>query len=370
MPRSEIADIGAATRDVLARCYGLGFALAGVTPAQPTKWREHILEWLRAGRHGQMDYLERDLELKFDPAGVLPDTRAFIVVADLYATRNDAPVETPPGHGRIARYAHGRDYHVTIKNRLHDLSDALRGAYPGWGFRSFVDTVPVLERELAQLAGLGWQAKNTMIINPRLGSYFLIGGVATTMPLVPPAEQPVVMDHCGTCTRCIEACPTQAITPYSVDGSRCISYLTIEHRTPIDPALHGAMGDWVYGCDICQEVCPHNSARPGQDVGARLPEYEARRVSLPLLEVLGWDDGARREALRVSAMKRATLAMMKRNAVIAAGNLLRVREDGALRARLVELRDDLSESELVRGAAGEVLRDWEVGRVDGGEPPR
>jgi len=354
VPRCEIPDLAAASRDVLERCRGLGFALGGIAPAQASRWREEVLAWLRAGKHGQMDYLERDLDLKFEPAGVFPDTQAFIMVADLYATRNEAAAETPVGHGRVARYAQGRDYHVTIKNRLHDLSDALRAAYPGWGFRSFVDTVPVLERELAVQAGLGWQAKNTMVINPRVGSYLLLGGVATSMPLVVPAEQPVVQDHCGTCTRCIDACPTGAITPWSVDGSRCISYLTIEHRDRLDPAVHGAMGEWVYGCDVCQEVCPHNSARDGE-VGERPAAYEPRNVSLPLLEVLGWDDAARRERFRNSAMKRATLAMMKRNAVIAAGNLLRVREVPELRARLVELSLDVGEAEMVRGAAGEVL---------------
>ncbi len=180
------------------------------------------------------------------------------------------PPQARRGIGRVARYAQGKNYHWVIKNRLHAMSDQLRLEYPEAKFRTFVDTVPVLERELAEMAGIGWQAKNTMVINARLGSYLLLGGVATTLELLPPPEQVRSPDHCGTCTRCIDACPTQAITPYSVDGSRCISYLTIEHREVIDPALHEAMGDWVYGCDICQEVCPHNSAE-SVDAGGATP---------------------------------------------------------------------------------------------------
>ncbi len=303
-----------------------------------------------------MDYLERDLDLRFDPAAVFPDTRAFIMVADLYASRNDPQPEGPAQHGRIARYAQGLDYHAVVKKRLHALSDALRAAYPGWGFRSFVDTVPVLERELAQRAGLGWQAKNTMIINPRLGSYLLLGGVATTLPLIATPESEATSDHCGTCTRCIDACPTGAITPWSVDGSRCISYLTIEHRDQVDPSLHAPMGDWVYGCDVCQEVCPHNSPRPDPDLPHRHDAYRSRTTDLPLLDVLNWDAAARREAFRNSAMKRATLAMMKRNALIAAGNLLRRRPDPALLARVQELASDPAEDPLVAATAAAVLR--------------
>jgi epoxyqueuosine reductase len=347
--------VGELTRDVLNRCRRLGFALAGVADAAPSRWRAEVLAWLAAGRHGTMDYLERDLELRFDPAGVLPGTRAFIMVADIYAGRNDPP--PPPAaqpSGRVARYAQGLDYHRTMKRRLHALSDDLRVAYPGWNFRTFVDTVPVLERELAQRAGLGWQGKNTMVIHPRLGSYLLLAGVATTLPLEPPPEHEVITDHCGTCTRCIDACPTGAITPWSVDGSRCISYLTIEQRGEIDPSFHAAMGAWVYGCDVCQEVCPHNSPRP-EPLPGRHEAYQPRNVSLPLLDVLGWDEEARRAAFQSSSMKRATLAMMKRNALIAAGNLLRERPDPALFARIEQLATDESEPELVRNTAASVL---------------
>src|SRR5262249_20142541 len=139
--------------------------------------------------------------------------------------------------------------------------DSLRERFPAEQFRAFVDTAPVMEREHAARAGLGWIGKHTLIIHPRLGSYMLLGGVLTTMDIPAPAAQRRVTDHCGTCTRCIDACPTAAITPYSVDATRCISYLTIEHRGEIDPALHEGIGDWLFGCDVCQEVCPHNGGR-------------------------------------------------------------------------------------------------------------
>jgi epoxyqueuosine reductase len=348
------------TKEVLARCRELGFALAGVAPAQPSRWREEVLAWLAAGRHGEMKYLAEDLELRFEPGGVLTGAKAFIMVADVYANRGQelgqVQGEAGPGKGRIARYAQGRNYHDVMKKRLHGLSDELRARYPGSKFRTFVDTVPVLERELAILAGLGWQAKNTMVINPRLGSYLLLGGVATTLELEPPPDQPRVGDHCGTCTRCIDACPTQAITPYSVDGSRCISYLTIEHRQLIDPSLHGPMGDWIYGCDICQEVCPHNSPRL-EASGEAHPAYAPQHDSFDLLEVLGWDAAARQTAFRSSAMKRATLAMMKRNALIALGNLLARRTDARVSealARISQIAEDQSEPDLVRTTARQV----------------
>jgi epoxyqueuosine reductase len=339
----------------------MGFAAAGIAPVRASRWKEEVLAWLSAGRHGEMGYLAKDLELKFEPARVLEGTRAFIMVADQYAERgataeNSQLTADTRARGRVARYAQGKNYHWVMKNRLHRLSDRLREEHPGAKFRTFVDTVPVLERELAELAGIGWQAKNTMIINARQGSWLLLGGVATTLDLEAPPEQTKSPDHCGTCTRCIEACPTGAITPYHVDGSRCISYLTIEHRGVIDPALHAPMGDWVYGCDVCQEVCPHNSAREGAEVSERNPAYEAKHPTLPLLDVLGWTRESRRAAFTSTAMKRANLEMMKRNALIAAGNWARrVGTSTALLTRMKELAIDPCESELVRRTARDVL---------------
>jgi len=351
------------SRDILARCRAFGFAAAGIAPIAPSRWAGELTAWLAAGRHGTMDYLARDIEMRLSPGGVLENAQAFIMVADLYSARGEARApsdsSTESVHGRIARYAQGRNYHWVMKNRLHALSDAWRAEFPGAEFRTFVDTVPVLERELAELAGIGWQAKNTMLIHPRLGSYFFLGGVATTLRLEAPEGQGRVADHCGSCTRCIDACPTQAITPYSVDGSRCISYLTIERREAIAPEFFGAMGEWLYGCDVCQEVCPHNSGRgPEVDTGSAHPEYEPKNSSFDLLTVLGWDDAARRAAFRASPLKRANLEMMKRNALIVAGNVLgrgRGGGGGALLARIREVAVDEAESEMVRATARDVL---------------
>lgn len=359
------------SRDIVERCLAGGFALAGIVPARPSRWASHLREWLAAGKHGEMDYLEADAALRTAPAGIMEGTRAFIVVADLYATRGTrgragGPEADEPS-GRLARYAQGRNYHDVMKRRLHRIADALRAVYPGSDFRTCVDTAPVPERELAAGAGLGWQAKNTMVIHPRLGSWFLLGVVATNLELAPlsASDAPApVADACGSCTRCIDACPTGAITPYSVDARRCISYLTIEHRSLIDPRLHAGMGDWLFGCDICQEVCPHNSPRHADPRGSgegaaphALPHaaYAPRTSSLPLAAVLEWSGADRERAFSTSAMKRATLAMMKRNAIIAAGNAIRAGSGTGLTARLRALAADEAEPELVRATAAQVL---------------
>jgi len=341
---------------ILARCRELGFALAGVCEAAPTARDDDLRAWLDAGKHGTMGWLADNIEKRCDPRRVLPGAKSIILVADQYASRNDAPDEQRHAVGRIARYARGADYHKIIKKRLHALADDLRERYPDGEFRAFVDTAPVLEREHASRAGLGWIAKHTLLIHPKVGSYALLGGVLTTLEIEPPPEQSPVADHCGACTRCIEACPTDAITPYSVDATRCISYLTIEHRERIDPAFHGAIGDWLFGCDICQEVCPHNTPRAdGVGVGAAHEAYAPRRSGFDLLEVLGWTEDDRREAFTTSSMKRANLAMMRRNAVICAANALRSRSDPALRERLEEIAADPDEDALVRETARDAL---------------
>ncbi|MEO1279532.1 MAG: tRNA epoxyqueuosine(34) reductase QueG [Planctomycetota bacterium] len=302
---------------MLERCRELGFALAGVARVGPMRHADEMREWLAQGKHGSMAYLAEHAKLKADASQMLEGARCAIMVADLYATRNEPTDPVPNGHGRIARYARGGDYHKAIKKRLHRLCDEMAERFAECQTRAFVDTAPVHERELALAAGLGWVGKHTLMIHPRVGSWMLLGGVLTTLDLeVNQREEP---DHCGTCTRCIDACPTDAITPYSVDASRCVSYLTIERREAIAADLQRGIGEWVFGCDICQEVCPHNSPREG-DVGQRSVAYEPGRASFDLVELLGWDEEARRVAFAGTALKRAKLGMMKRNAVIAAGN--------------------------------------------------
>ena len=301
---------------IVSRCRELGFAVAGVCDASPIERAPKLFEWIEQGKHGEMRWMKTHADLRVDPARVLPGARGVVMVGDLVKDRNEPPAAPEAGMGRVARYAQGRDYHKTIKKRLHTLCDELRERFPDEAFRAFVDTAPVMERELALRAGLGWIGKHTLLIHPRLGSHLLLGGFLTTLAFERPEREP---DHCGECTRCIDACPTGAIAPWSVDARRCISYLTIEHRSEIDTGLAERTGDWLFGCDVCQDVCPHNSSRPeGVDVGEANPDYVPSRSHFDLLEVLGWSEADRRRASRGSAMKRAKLEMFHRNARLAA----------------------------------------------------
>ncbi len=343
-------------RRVIESCTRLGFSAAGIATAEPSRYARELREWLAAGRLGSMAWLARHVDVRLDVSQFLPGARAVVMVVDNYAAPGDDAGEPASAHrhGRIARYARGRDYHRVIKRRLHLLADELRGEHADAQFRAFVDTAPVHERELAQRAGLGWIGKHTLLLHPTRGSYMLIGGLATTLDIAAPAEQRTITDHCGTCTRCIDACPTQAISPYSVDATKCVSYLTIERREAVDPAFFPAMGDWIFGCDICQDVCPHNAR--ARDAVHIPDEYAPRRTGFDLIEVLRWHEEDRRAAFTGASLKRATLAMMKRNAIIAAGNALARTHDEALVRRIREIADDEAEPAMVRETATAVLR--------------
>ncbi len=352
-PPAPVDGVQAAQR-VLDQCAQLGFAHSGVAPAAPVERHRELIEWLEAGRHGEMAYLEEHLAQRIDPRKKLVDAKSIICVADRYASAASASASPVARMGRIARYARGDDYHRVIKDRLHVLCDALAGEFPGHRFVACVDTAPVLEREHAQRAGIGYVGKNTMLIEPGVGSYLLLGEILTTLPLEVNAQRHG--DHCGTCTRCIDACPTDAIAPWSVDATRCISYHTIELRGSIDEQFHEAIGDWIFGCDICQEVCPHNGPTPRTEIAAIRGVYAARNSGFDLLEILNWREEDRIAAFSRSAMKRAKLWMMKRNALIAAGNWLAGQSDAALHNRIADLADDPGEHEVVRATAREVLR--------------
>jgi len=295
----------------------LGFDLAGIAPADPSQFREYLRRWLDEGRGGSMSYLNNRFDERTDPSVYLPGAQSVICVAmNYFYPLEEPPEQERPFHVRIARYALGDDYHELMKRRLHELADCIRELAPQAQTRAAVDTAPVLERELAARAGIGWVGKNTCIIHPRIGSWLFLGQVLTTLPL--PTDEPIA-DHCGTCTRCIDACPTAAITaPYQLDASRCISYLTIEHRAAISDELRPLIGEWLYGCDICQDVCPHNSKAAATDK----PEFKPRFAtgSLDVREVMKWDEQTYREKLRNSAMKRVKLPVFQRNAAIVAHN--------------------------------------------------
>lgn len=338
---------------VIALCQAEGFALAGVCAARASDYAEAWRGWLAEGKHGSMAWLGEHADIRADPAEFFPGAESIVMVGDQYARRGEMD-EVRAGEGRVARYARGKDYHKVMKKRLFAVADALRDRFPGHEFRAFVDTAPIFEREHAVRAGLGWVGKHSLLIHPRIGSYVLLGGIITTLPIAPTDE--VVADHCGTCTRCIDACPTDAITPYSVDARRCIAYLTIERRETIAAEFHEPMGAWLFGCDVCQEVCPHNSPRQeGAEVGAAHSAYQPTRTGFDLLEVLGWTPGDRGAVLSGSSMKRATLDMLRRNAVIAAGNRLRGAEDARLKSRIEGIAADTSEPEMVREAARAAL---------------
>ncbi len=347
-------------RDVVALAKEQGFALAGVCDATPSDYAEQFRRYLDDGKHGTMSWLADHEDVRTDIRRLAEGVRSVLVVGDLYKTRQPAvdPESADVGTGRIARYARGDDYHTVVKKRLHAVADALRERFAGEVFRAFVDTAPVMEREQAARAGLGWIGKHTLLINPRLGSWMFLGGIAMSLPAAPPEEQAPVADHCGTCTRCIDACPTGAIAPYSVDARRCISYLTIEHREAIEPELERTMGEWIFGCDICQEVCPHNHEREAAQDSTARPEYAARQQGLNLLEVLGWTEEARRAVFTKSAMKRAKLDMMKRNAAIAAGNSQQ--PEPSLHRALGRLARAHDESPLVREAAARAFGSGDV----------
>jgi epoxyqueuosine reductase len=302
--------------DVRRHARELGFDLVGIAPARPSAYREYLRQWLDTGQAGTMGWLHKRFDERTDPARYLPGARSVICVAMNYHVPLDAPAHESPG--RVSRYALGGDYHEIIKGKLHRLADWIRSAAPGAETRAAVDTGPVMEKELAQLAGVGWVGKNTCLINEEIGSWVLLGEVITTLDL--PPDDPAV-DRCGTCRRCIDACPTGAITaPYQLDARRCISYLTIEHREEIPADLQAGIGDWLYGCDVCQDVCPWNKRAPV----ATLPEVQPRfrSGSLDVGEVLGWSAEDYRRELKGSAMKRVKLPLLQRNARIVGQNLL------------------------------------------------
>jgi epoxyqueuosine reductase len=263
-----------------------------------------------------MAYLHRHVDLRCDPARLLPGARSVLVAALNYHQRRPDPPRAPAG--RVAMYAWGRDYHRVIKDKLHAVIDQLRARLTEpFEARACVDTAPLLERELAMQAGIGWIGKNTLVLHEELGSYLFLGEIVTTLPLVPDAP---AIDHCGSCTRCLEACPTDAFpAPYEMDARRCIAYHTIERRSDIPSDFHSAIGEWLFGCDICQEVCPFNRGAPV--TSEQQLTSGPLRSALPLAEVAAWSPQDYQTALRGSAIKRARLDMLQRNARIVAANL-------------------------------------------------
>lgn len=329
------------TVELKAQAASLGFVLSGVTAAaQPARY-ERLLEWLDAGMAGQMHYIEQRREAYASPNSILDGCTTLLMLG--YPYRSEEPAEIAAGSGRVARYAWGEpDYHDHIFDQLKALQRWVLAEQPAARVRGVVDTAPLLEREFAEAAGLGWVGKNTLLLNRQWGSYFFLAALLTDLPLT--LDPPVEKGHCGTCRACLDACPTQAFpAPYVLDARRCISYLTIEHRDTIDSDVAASMGDWMFGCDICQEVCPWN--RRAAQAPQAIPVQLQSLAPADLLEILKLDDATFRQLYRHTPLWRAKRRGVIRNACLVLGNQ-------RLEAAKPALQNLLGDSEpLIRHAA-------------------
>ena len=323
--------------------------MAGIAPAEAAGApdAEAYDAWVAAGMHGTMAYMARNAESRRDARAWFPAAKSVLVCGYSYGGDRPAPA---PGRGRLARYAVREDYHPLLKAKMAALLDWFRALAPGASGLAFCDTSPLLERSLARRAGLGWQGKNTMLIAPSLGSYFLLAGLALDVEL--PGDEPEA-DHCGTCRRCLEACPTGAFPRERVlDASRCVSYFTIENKGPVPEEFRAGVGDWVFGCDACQEACPWNRfERPGRAAGA-----PREALSVPLDELAQLDDESFRRRFRDLPVSRAKRRGLQRNVLLAMGNS----GDARYRAAL----------ERFAAGADEVLAEqarWSLLRLSGAE---
>ncbi len=357
------AKSAAALRErIRERALALGFDRVRITDPRSSEHMDHYRSWVEEGAHGEMGYLAREdsVARRGDLRLTMADVRSVVLVSHNYYQPDPPGLSEDRSRAVIARYARGDDYHDVMKKRLKELLAGIAedAGHPISG-RAYVDTGPILERELATRAGLGWLGRNTMLIHPRSGSYFFLGVLLLDLPL--PVDEPFTEDRCGSCRSCLDACPTGALLGRDgrgapvMDARRCISYLTIEHRGPIPRALRAPIGNRIYGCDICQEVCPWNvkfqqpasepayRARPGLD-GPLLVELAER--------LLAMDDASFSRAFRGSPMKRAKRDGLLRNACVGLGNS---GGNGAIPVLIQALQDS---APLVRGHAA-----WGLGRI-------
>jgi epoxyqueuosine reductase len=340
--RVKAADAANLKAEFIARAHALGFAVAGVTrPDAVPKARGRLAQFLADGMHGDMDWLKTTAERRGAPAALWPDVRSVIMLGMNYGPDHD-PLTALRQKERaaISVYAQGDDYHDLIKKRLKELARWLV-AQAGGDVKVFVDTAAVMEKPLAEAAGLGWQGKHTNLVSRQYGSWLFLGAIFTTLDL--PADEPEP-DNCGSCRACLDVCPTEAFpTPYRLDARRCISYLTIEHKGPIPRDLRSLMGNRIYGCDDCLAVCPWNKfAQQGHET--KLAARDALRAP-KLAELARLDDAQFRTLFAKTAIKRTGRDRFIRNVLIAVGNS----DDESLAGEAKRLLDDTSP--LVRGAA-------------------
>jgi len=305
--------------DIRSAAREAGFDLVGIAPAVSPLGFDRLREWVDNGFAGEMHYVERRLDAYRDPANVLDGVRSVILLGMNYHTAEASDDEAQSAVGRVARYARGgTDYHDLLRERMCPVSEVLHLVYPECRTRGVVDTAPILEREFARLAGLGWFGKNTMLINKRVGSWLLLCAILTDIEL--PTDSPHETAHCGTCTRCLEACPTDAFPePYVLDATKCISYLTIELRgQPVPEELREGMGDWLFGCDICQDVCPWNRKAPISDQSAFQPRGDL--AALDAEELLSLSEAEFKTRFRKTPLERARREGLLHSATIVLGN--------------------------------------------------
>jgi epoxyqueuosine reductase len=296
----------------------LGFQAVGIAHADLSAAEPRLLDWLDRGWHGEMEYMARNTGLRASPASLKPGTLSVISCRMDYL--NDVPGnvadELKPGHAYIARYARGRDYHKVLRTRLQKLCGQIEAEIGPFGYRVFTDSAPVLEVELAARAGIGWRGKHTLLLDRSAGSWFFLGEIYCDLPLPVDSEQE---NRCGTCQRCIDVCPTQAIRgPYQLDARRCISYLTIEHKSAIPEELRPLIGNRVYGCDDCQLVCPWNGfAQPSDEEDFKTRNGLDRAT---LVELFAWSEAEFGERLEGSPIRRIGYERWLRNLAVGLGN--------------------------------------------------
>ncbi|SUB89381.1 Epoxyqueuosine reductase [Porphyromonas macacae] len=298
------------------RAFELGFAACGIVQANPVDKNvaDRYSNWLQDGKHGSMSYLERNMELRFDPESLFPGVKSIIVVAMNYKPQTLQSPELP----QIAYYAYGRDYHKVVKKQLNTLLEYIvKEIAPECNGRAFADSAPIMERYWAQQAGLGWIGKNGLLIIPRIGSYIVLGELFVDVDI--PADKPLIRNFCGNCMACLEACPTKALyAPGIIDARKCISYMTIEAKGEIPRELSSALGNRLYGCDACQQCCPHNRKTSATTVTDFLPKPELFGLSIEA--ILAMDE---EEFDRISAgspIRRAGLDALKKTAQIVKDN--------------------------------------------------
>ena len=298
----------------------LGFQQTGITAVDLSEDETHLINWLQAGKHGEMHYMEQHGTKRSRPPELVPGTLRVISVRMDYLppdATHPSQVLNDPALAYVSRYATGRDYHKVIRARLQKLAYRIEAITGPFGYRAFVDSAPVLEKALARNAGLGWIGKHSNLINPQAGSWFFIGELYTDLPL--PTDEPFTKNHCGTCNACIDICPTQAITgPYQVDARRCISYLTIELRGSIPEEFRKPIGNRIYGCDDCQLVCPWN----GFAHNTKEPDFRTRHGldHATLIELFNWTEQEFNEKTEGSAIRRIGYKCWLRNIAVALGN--------------------------------------------------